>query len=87
MLVSKMYETNNEKFIYFAYGSNMLNRRINAMERATSAVSIGIGFAQGYKLNFNKESIDKSGKCDIDRLIMQLIKCMVFYFRSIKKIN
>jgi len=61
-----MSQINKETFIYFAYGSNMLNRRIKATERAPSAFYNGIGFVKGYKLTFNKLSSDRSGKCNIE---------------------
>jgi len=54
-----------EKVLYFAYGSNMLSKRLRAPERAPSAVFVGIGFVCGYRLTFDKVSSDGSGKCDI----------------------
>src|SRR5688572_25374623 len=53
-------------FLYFAYGSNMLTRRLTAPKRAPSAVTIGTGFVQGYRLTFDKVSTDRSGKCGIE---------------------
>lgn len=50
-------------FLYFAYGSNMLTRRL--MRRAPSALAVGIGFVEGHKISFDKVSVDGSGKCDI----------------------
>lgn len=55
-----------ETFRYFAYGSNMLERRLLAAERAPSAKSIGIGYVEGRRLTFDKVSQDGSGKCDAE---------------------
>ena len=55
-----------ETFIYFAYGSNMLTRRLTATERAPSAIVIGIGYVAGRRLTFDKLSKDDSGKCDAE---------------------
>jgi len=51
---------------YFAYGSNMLTRRLTAADRAPSARPIGIGYVEGRRLTFNKASEDGSGKCDAE---------------------
>jgi hypothetical protein len=61
-----MKDTLGEKMLYFAYGSNMLSKRLRAPERAPSAVFVGIGFVCGYRLTFDKVSSDGSGKCDIE---------------------
>ena len=53
-----------ETFLYFAYGSNMLSRRLQ--ERTSSATVIGTGFVEGRRLAFHKVSKDGSGKCDIE---------------------
>lgn len=50
-------------FLYFAYGSNMLTRRL--MARTPSALPLGAAFVDGYRLTFDKVSKDGSGKCDI----------------------
>jgi len=52
-----------DRFIYFAYGSNMLTGRLR--QRTPSAVVIGTGFIEGYRLTFDKVSTDGSGKCTI----------------------
>jgi len=52
-----------DRFVYFAYGSNMLTRRLR--NRTPSAVAIEIGFIEGYHLAFDKVSSDGSGKCTI----------------------
>ena len=53
-----------ETFLYFAYGSNMLTRRLSA--RTPSAVPLATAYAEGYRLTFDKVSTDGSGKCDIE---------------------
>jgi hypothetical protein len=49
---------------YFAYGSNMLERRLR--ERVPSAVFAGVGVAHGYRLVFHKDGMDGSGKCTLE---------------------
>ena len=56
----------HETFHYFAYGSNMLTRRLTSPCRAPSAVSTGTGFIAGRRLTFDKVSQDGSGKCDAE---------------------
>jgi hypothetical protein len=46
----------------FAYGSNMLSRRLRA--RVPSARMIGIGELPGHVLRWDKHGQDGSGKCD-----------------------
>jgi gamma-glutamylcyclotransferase len=53
-----------ETFLYFAYGSNMLTRRLTA--RTPSAVAVATAYVEGYRLTFDKVSSDGSGKCDIE---------------------
>jgi len=53
-------------FQYFAYGSNMLTRRLTAADRAPSAKLVGIGYVEGRRLTFDKVSRDGSGKCDAE---------------------
>ena len=52
----------DEKIYYFAYGSNMLFKRLN--DRIT-ARKIGKAKLPNHKLTFYKRSNDNSGKCDI----------------------
>jgi gamma-glutamylcyclotransferase len=52
-----------EAFVYFAYGSNMLSRRLR--ERTPSATAIGTGHVEGRRLAFHKVGKDGSAKCDI----------------------
>ena len=56
----------NNTFVYFAYGSNMLARRLRAGDRAPSSHPIGTGYVTGRRLTFDKISVDGSGKCDIE---------------------
>ena len=57
----------DERFLYFAYGSNMLTRRLR--QRTPSARPVSTGFVDGYRLSFRKASrgrVRNSGKCDIE---------------------
>jgi gamma-glutamylcyclotransferase len=60
-----------DRFLYFAYGSNMLTRRLCAKDRAPSAQRVRVAYIAGHRLSFDKESKDKkgrrSGKCDVQR--------------------
>jgi hypothetical protein len=47
----------------FAYGSNMLSRRLR--ERVPSARPLGPGVLLGYELRWHKVGKDGSGKCDV----------------------
>lgn len=52
------------RIVYFAYGSNMSQRRLQA--RVPSAEFLGIGILDSHALAFHKVSKkDGSGKCDI----------------------
>lgn len=60
-----------DHLLCFAYGSNMLNRRIQAADRAPSAQAQGTGFVVAHRLTFDKVSTEKkserqSGKCDME---------------------
>jgi cation transport regulator ChaC len=55
---------NNTTFLYFAYGSNMLTRRLH--ERTPSAIAKDVGYVSRRRLTFDKVSSDGSGKCDIE---------------------
>ncbi len=60
----------SERFLYFAYGSNMLTRRLRAADRTPSAVSQAIGYVERHRLTFDKLSKGRhnnSGKCDMER--------------------
>lgn len=60
----------DNRFLYFAYGSNMLTRRLRAASRAPSARVEATGFIEGHRLTFDKVSKEKSegrsGKCDAE---------------------
>ena len=51
------------QFLYFAYGSNLLSRRLR--QRTASAVAIGRGVLPGHVLRWHMASTDGSGKCDV----------------------
>ena len=50
---------------YFAYGSNMLTRRLTDPSRAPSAFACGIAEAPGFVVRFHKVGVDGSGKCTL----------------------
>ncbi|MDX1500998.1 MAG: gamma-glutamylcyclotransferase family protein [Thermoanaerobaculia bacterium] len=50
--------------LYFAYGSNLLTRRLNS--RAPSARRVTTGYVAGRRLAWDKVSVDGSGKCDAE---------------------
>lgn len=51
---------------YFAYGSNMSSRRLKDASRLPSAIPLGIGILNDYRLEFHKPSRkDGSGKCGV----------------------
>lgn len=50
---------------YFAYGSNLLTRRLTDPLRAPSAVAQGIATASGFVMRFHKIGTDGSGKCTL----------------------
>ena len=52
-----------DRFVSFAYGSNMPVARLR--ERCPSARAIGIAELPGHELRWHKRSRDGSGKCDI----------------------
>lgn len=54
-----------DRFITFAYGSNMLTARLR--ERCPSARPLGMAELTGYELQWHKRSNDGSGKGDIVR--------------------
>lgn len=51
------------RFLYFAYGSNMLSARLR--ERTPSARALGPARLDGHALRWHKAAADGSGKCDI----------------------
>ncbi|MDE2711047.1 MAG: gamma-glutamylcyclotransferase [Acidobacteriota bacterium] len=50
---------------YFAYGSNLLTRRLRDRARAPSAVALGVALAPGFVMRFHKIGTDGSGKCTL----------------------
>jgi gamma-glutamylcyclotransferase len=53
-----------ESILYFAYGSNMMTKRLR--KRTPSAICEGTGFVRRHRLTFGKVSSDGSGKCDLE---------------------
>ena len=54
------------KMLYFAYGSNMLSRRLQHPSRVPSAIPLATAYLSGHNLTFDKRSRDGSGKCDAE---------------------
>lgn len=54
------------KILYFAYGSNMLVKRLRQKSRAPSTTRLDVGYISGYRLTFDERSVDGSGKCDAE---------------------
>lgn len=54
--------TDQPLLTYFAYGSNMLSRRLQA--RVASARPVGIGRLHGHRLRWHMLGSDGSAKCD-----------------------
>ena len=50
---------------YFAYGSNLLTRRLTDPSRTPSAASRGIATVSGFLVRFHKIGTDGSGKCTL----------------------
>jgi gamma-glutamylcyclotransferase len=63
-LASSIINAVARTFLYFAYGSNMLTRRLKG--RTPSADAVSTGFVEGHSLIFDKVSSDCSGKADIE---------------------
>jgi len=61
-----MAQGTETKLLYFAYGSNMLTRRLCAPTRTPSAVAVSTGYVAGRRLTFDKVSKDGTGKCDAE---------------------
>ena len=53
--------------IYFAYGSNMFTKRLNASDRSPEARFICSGHIHGHALKFHKRGADGSGKANAIR--------------------
>ena len=56
---------NEDHFITFAYGSNMLSARLRERKRCPSAKPLCVAELNGFMLRWHKRSKDGSGKCDI----------------------
>ncbi|MBL9141018.1 MAG: gamma-glutamylcyclotransferase, partial [Phycisphaerae bacterium] len=57
--------TESKSIVNFAYGSNLLTRRIRA--RAPHARVLSTGTVRGWELRWHMASQDGSGKCDMVR--------------------
>jgi uncharacterized protein len=53
---------NQDRFLYFAYGSNMFTRRLCAGSRAPSVEVVATGYVAGHRLTLEKVSQEKSGR-------------------------
>lgn len=63
-IITQILTPSPKTFKYFAYGSNMSNRRL--LDRCSTANFLEIAKIESYKLAFNKKSsLDKSGKANI----------------------
>ncbi len=65
---------NEDHFITFAYGSNMLSARLR--ERCSSAAPLCVAELNGFMLRWHKRSKDCSGKCDI--VSVSSLKAQIF---------
>jgi len=64
--VEPIYELDkNERFLYFAYGSNMHYARLE--DRVKSLEKMCVAYLPGYRLRTNKQSDDGSGKANIEQ--------------------
>jgi len=72
-----------DSFLYFAYGSNMLSRRLQ--ERTPSAKAIDTGYVEGRKLVFHKLGRDGSGKCDMQATGADRVYGVLFQLRRAEK--
>ena len=65
-------------FNYFAYGSNMLTQRLKTPKRCPGAAVMGRAFADGWVIEFNKRSIDGSGKATLGKADGKLTPGILF---------
>ena len=72
-------------FFNFAYGSNMLIRRVQA--RVPSARAVGVAALAGHDLRWHKVGRDGSGKCDIvqTETAQAAVYGVVYEMRAIEK--
>ena len=80
---SKGISSGTGKFFYFAYGSNMLDSRLKDRCNSASKIKPSTGsqhLLKGWKLNFSKESRDRSGKGNICRNKKRWRKSLWSYF-------
>ena len=73
-------------FLYFAYGSNMSERRLKVEKRAPSAKVIGTGVLHNHCLTFHKYSKkDGSGKCTIEPSESDKVYGVLFKINNVDK--
>lgn len=73
-----------DTFLYFAYGSNMSSKRLQA--RTPSAEFVCTATLPGYEMAFDKPGIDGSGKCGIwPSDAESLVQGVVFAIRNDEK--
>jgi len=66
IVVEPIYELDkHERFLYFAYGSNLHYARLE--DRVKSLEKMCVAYLPGYRLRTNKLSRDESGKANIER--------------------
>ena len=74
------------KLSYFAYGSNMSSRRLQA--RVPSARAIGMAMLTGHRLVFHKPGrTDGSGKCDVVKSDAGEVWGVIFDIDVAEKLN
>jgi glutamate synthase domain-containing protein 1 len=67
--------------LYFAYGSNMLEKQM--LERGCLILSKTKGILYDFEFKFNKKSIDGTGKANIQQKEMSTVEGVVFEINSI----
>ncbi len=69
--------------LYFAYGSNMLNKRLQL--RVPSASPLTTGIIRDYGLCYYKRGMDESGKCTIKQKEKSEVHGVVFEMDKMEK--
>lgn len=82
-MTSLPYQLTGNQLLYFAYGSNMSHRRLNA--RVESARPIGRACLAAHRLAFHKIGRDGSGKCDIVPCATGLVHGVIFQIAAEQK--
>ena len=66
--------------VYFAYGSNMLTKRLE--KRVGNVVIVGKGRLEGFALCFNKHAADGTGTANFEPAIGQYVEGVLFGLTS-----